>query len=99
MGGVVEVIVLEHLLGVSCKPLCASVSCFVNGAKFPRAPDTHKHPVSGSYGCLSGRYRSRKPVPGGSEREAARLGDGLRKQTPILQGERTLEASAYTCRL
>lgn len=73
MGGVVEVILLEHLLGVSCTPLCASVSCFVNGAKFPRAPDTHKHPVSGSYGFLSGRHHSRKRVPGGSEREAACL--------------------------
>lgn len=64
-------------------PLCALVSCFVNGAKFPKAPDACKHPVSGSCDCISGRHRSGKCVPAGSKEKAARLNEGWRKRCRV----------------
>lgn len=59
-------------------PLCASVSCFVNGAKFPKAPDACKHPVRGRCDCVSGRPRSGKRVPAGRKAKAVRLNEGWR---------------------
>lgn len=51
-----------------------------------------KHPGSGGCDCLSGRYQSRKSVPGGSKEKAAHLGEGLRTR---IQGEGTVQPHAY----